>query len=373
MSGENFNKPANHLRILIAPLDWGIGHTTRCIPIIYALIKAGSTVLLAGDTNSEIILKKEFPSLLFLPLKGYEVHYSRHKRWFLTKLLVQIPAIKRTIHYEQQWLLKVVKEQHIDRIISDNRFGLYHQSIPCIYITHQLFIETGCTWLNNLAQKIHYSYINRFTECWIPDAEGQVNLGGSLSHPRKLPAVPVRYLGVLSRFSKTDLVRTNPLLVVLSGPEPQRSIFETIILAQLKRFSGQAILVRGLPAETTEMTVGSHVSIRNYVPAKGLNQLIQESQFVLSRAGYSTIMDLAVLQQKAILVPTPGQKEQEYLADSLKDSQVFYSCPQKKFNLNIALAEAADFYKGDNLLVQRFDEKFIEHWLGNTPSTNYQQ
>jgi len=365
MKEKFFNKPVNGLRIIVAPLDWGIGHATRCIPIIYALIKAGTQVFLAGDTNTEIILKKEFPDLPFLSLKGYQVRYSRHKRWFLLKLLSQFPSIKRTIQYEQQWLRKVVLDYKIDGIISDNRFGLYHNNIPSVYVTHQLHIETGNSLLNRLAQKIHYSFINRFTECWVPDAEGSTNLGGLLSHPEKLPAVPVHYIGVLSRFFKKGATPHNPLLVLLSGPEPQRTIFEKIVIAQLQYFNKAAVLVRGLPAETTELKLGNHVKVLNYVPAKALNELILASHIVLARAGYSTVMDLAVLQQKAILVPTPGQKEQEYLAGSLKKKQLFYSCSQQNFNLENALENANQFYKQPAEPVVRFDETIVTNWLFN--------
>ena len=365
MSGKFFNKPASELRILVAPLDWGIGHATRCIPIIYALQAAGAQVILAGDGNSEIILKKEFSSLPFLHLKGYNVRYSRQKRWFLLKLLSQFPRIKRTIQYEQHWLKKVVAEHKIDGIISDNRFGLSHNLIPSIYITHQLNIQTGNSLLTRLAQKIHYSYINRFTECWVPDAEGSINLGGLLSHPHKMPLVPVRYIGVLSRFSKTSCVKSNPFLVLLSGPEPQRSIFEEQVTRQLKKFSKTAILVRGLPSESAQLDTGPSVSVINYASGKELNDLILRSELVLCRAGYSTVMDLAVLQQKAILIPTPGQTEQEYLAASLHEKQQFFSCLQQNFNLESAFSGAGRFYNNAPVPVIRFEDDFIREWLQN--------
>lgn len=363
MSGKFFNKPVNELRIIVAPLDWGIGHTTRCIPIVYALLEAGAQVILAGSGHTEIILKNEFPALPFLHLRGYNVRYSTHKRWLFLKLFSQFPAIKRTIQYEQQWLKKVVQDQKIDAIISDNRFGLYHQDIHTVYLTHQLSIQTGKPWLTKLAQRVHYSYINRFDECWVPDAVGNHNLGALLSHPGELPAVPVSYLGILSRFHKTSYARTNPLLIVLSGPEPQRSIFEKTILYQLSKISAPATLVRGLPGETALLKAPPHVLVYNYLPATELNKLIQQSELVLARAGYSTIMDLAVLQQKAILVPTPGQTEQEYLAAVLTEKKLFYTCNQQDFNLQNAVAGAAQFYKNNTATITRFDPAFVKEWV----------
>jgi uncharacterized protein (TIGR00661 family) len=363
MNGENINKPGDGLRILIAPLDWGLGHATRCIPIIYALISAGAGVIIAGNNTQEAILKKEFPQLPFLSLNGYNIQYGKNKRTFLLKLLSQFPAIKNTLQYEHNWLKKVVREYKIDAVISDNRFGLFHTNIPTVYITHQLHIETGKKWINKIAQQIHYHYINRFTQCWVPDAEGDINLAGKLSHPKKMPLIPVKYLGTLSRFKKQERPITNYLLIILSGPEPQRSIFENILLQQLKDFEASVVLVRGLPAQSSTITLTQNIKVFNHLVADHLSNYIQQSAIVLTRAGYSSVMDLATLKQKAVLVPTPGQTEQEYLAALLKKQQLFYSCSQHKFNLQNALNEAKEFYKMLPVSPPAFNESIIFSWL----------
>lgn len=363
IKGEKINNPGEGLRILVAPLDWGLGHATRCIPIIYTLINAGATVLLAGEAATEVILKKEFPSLNFLPLKGYNIQYSKYKRSFFLKLLSQVPHIKKTIQYEHKWLQKVVKDQKIDAVISDNRFGLYHDTVPTVYITHQLHIETGNAWLNKIAQQIHYNYINRFSQCWVPDNEDLINLAGKLSHTSRLPIIPVKYIGVLSRFKKEQLAVTNKLLIVLSGPEPQRSIFENIILQQIKDFEEPVVLVRGLPAQTATLSLGPNIQVYNHLPSNELSRKIQQSEMVLARAGYSSIMDLTTLQQKAILVPTPGQAEQEYLATYLKQQQLFYTCFQDKFDLKIALKESETFYKTGKNVPGGLNENLVDNWL----------
>ncbi len=363
MNVKKINNLSKGIKILVAPLDWGLGHATRCIPIIYTLIEAGATVLIAGDAATENLLKKEFPTLLFLQLRGYHVTYSRYKKQFLGKLLRQIPRIGKTIKYEQQWLDKVVKDHKIDAVISDNRFGLHNPGIASVYITHQLTIETGVKWLNPLTQKIHYRFINRFNECWVPDAAGPVNLAGRLSHPIKLPHIPVKYMGSLSRFEKTEEAKSITLLVLLSGPEPQRSIFEKLIHSQLQHFEGDVVLVRGLPLEQATPATTANVSIYNHLPAEALCKLVLQSEMVLARAGYSSIMDLAKLQQKAILVPTPGQAEQEYLADYLSNVGLFYSCSQQQFNLKDALTEAADFYTRQSPVAIKYHENVVTVWL----------
>lgn len=368
-NGEKFNNPGEGLRILVAPLDWGLGHTTRCIPIIYALKKAGATVFLAGEGAAEVILKKEFPELPFLHLQGYKIVYSKRKRWFFFKLLSQFPSIVNCIYTEHKWLKKVVKEHKINAVISDNRFGLYHKYIPSVYITHQLHIETGNRFINKIAQHIHYSYINRFGNCWVPDAEGKKNLGGLLSHTKKIPQCPVKYLGIISRFKKMNLSVINDLIVVLSGPEPQRSIFENIILSELTSYKGSTILVRGLPEHQNQLKVNNNIQVYHYLPADELSKKIQQSNMVLTRAGYTTIMDLAVLQQKAILVATPGQAEQEYLAKNLKQKQVFYSCGQENFNLEKSIGEAERFYNIKQCETGSFNETIIFNWLNEIKNT----
>jgi uncharacterized protein (TIGR00661 family) len=363
MNGEKINIPGAKLRILIAPLDWGLGHATRCIPIIYVLLKARADVFIAGEGETETILKKEFPTLHFLPLKGYKINYSANKRSFLLKLMAQIPTIKRTIRYENNWLKEIISRHKIDGVISDNRFGLYAKTVPTVYITHQLHIETGFRWLNRVAQKIHYNYINRFGECWVPDVEEETNLAGILSRPKKLPEVPVKYLGILSRFSKKEVDISQELLVVLSGPEPQRTIFENLILQQLKDVQKPVTLVRGLPVAKQNLSAGKNVLVHNYLGKEDLNTLIQNAEIVLCRAGYSTIMDLATLQKKAILVATPGQAEQEYLATYLRKKNWFYSCPQNNFNLEFAIAQATGFYKTQIHSVKPLNENVINNWL----------
>ncbi len=344
MSGEKFNISGHRPRILVAPLEWGLGHATRCVPIINELLYLNCEVLIAAEKEAEALLKKEFPQLHFLSLRGYRMKYSRKKLWLPLKLLVQFPKIIRSIYNEHRWLKRTVQEQSIDAVLSDNRFGLYHSAVPCIYITHQLTIETGNRFSKWLAQKLHYYFINKYAACWVPDAAGVVNLAGKLSHPIKMPAVPVEYLGPLSRFEKTGAEKKYELLVCLSGPEPQRTVFEELLLDELKGYTGNVLFIRGLPGNVSvKQNDNAAVEIVNHLSAAELNIAIEQAELVISRSGYTTVMDLVKLQQKAILVPTPGQKEQEYLADILMQQKIFYCVQQKSFSLDKALKAATDF------------------------------
>jgi uncharacterized protein (TIGR00661 family) len=344
MKDENFNIPDEKKRVLVAPLDWGLGHATRCIPIISVLIKQHCTVFVAAEGQIKTLLQKEFPSLVFIKLKGYRVKYSNRKFWMPLKLILQLPKIVYRIYAENIWLKKSVKKYKINAIISDNRMGLYHKKIPCVYITHQLTIKTGYRFTQSIAQKIHYYFINKFNTCWVPDAEGLLNLAGDLSHPSTLPKIPVNYLGPLSRFDKIELENKYDVCIILSGPEPQRTIFEKKILAHVDNMAEKICLVRGLPYETKIPELkNTSVIIKNHLPADELSTIIQQSKLIISRCGYSTVMDLVKLQKKAILIPTPGQTEQEYLAKYLKAKKKIYTVTQKKFLLSNAINNALVF------------------------------
>lgn len=340
----NPSKTSLQHTVLIAPLDWGLGHATRCVPIIKMLVQKNCSVVIAAEGKVKALLQQEFPELTFVDLKGYNIRYSKNK-WSLPFVMgKQIPKIFSAMQYENKRLQEIVKEHNIDGIISDNRFGFYHHSVPSVFITHQLLIKTSFgKMVNGLLQKINYNYINRFSECWIPDYETENNLAGELSHPCKKPSIPVRYIGPLSRFQKMDGTEKN-VLIILSGPEPQRTLFENILMKQIKKYKQPLVLVRGLPDEKNELKVPENISVYNHLPSEELNQKMAEASFVMSRCGYSTVMDLAMMKKKSILIPTPGQTEQEYLARHLMKKKFALCVDQKKFQLKTALELAGSFH-----------------------------
>jgi uncharacterized protein (TIGR00661 family) len=364
MNGQNINIASRPLRVLISPLDWGLGHATRIITIVKTLQKYDVQVLIAAEGPVAALLQKEFSDLKILPLPGYNIRYSKKKQSFFWKLLLQIPKILGSIRAENRILKQWIQQYELDGIISDNRFGFYHRSVPSVYITHQLYIETGKKWLSNRAQKIHYQYIHRFSECWVPDFEKGISLAGKLSHPAKMPLVPTHYIGPLSRFKKNITHPSGHLLILLSGPEPQRSIWENLLLKDLKNYPEPCTLVRGLPSANTETETYPFLKIYNHLPAAELNHLIESSGMVISRSGYSTVMDLFALGKKAILVPTPGQAEQEYLASYLKEKKLFYSCDQEHIDLPKTLA-AAEIFEDikTGFDYETFNEPVIKRWV----------
>ncbi len=331
--------------VLVAPLDWGLGHATRCIPVIKELIKQGAGVVIAAVGNQKRLLEAEFPQLEFLEIPGYEIRY---KRGFFLKwsLIFRIPGILRQIRLENRWLEKTLQNRKVDAVISDNRYGLFHKGHFCVFITHQLYIQSGSKpsgafgkWIDGRLLKWNYKLISKFSCCWVPDQELGPSLAGVLSHPARMPVVPAKYVGILSRFRCLELPPVkNSLLILLSGPEPQRTQFENILFRELAGVHPETIVVRGLP--DTDMPVrflGDGIKIYNHLRSEELNKLIIQSEYILARSGYSTIMDLIKLKRTAILVPTPGQTEQEYLGSYLHEKKWMYSVPQKNFNLEKTL------------------------------------
>lgn len=332
------------IKVIVAPLDWGLGHATRCIPIIWQLLKFDYEVIIATDQAQGLLLRDEFPFLRFVELHGYRLKYAGKSVITTLKILVQIPKILIQINRENRWLNIFLKKENVDAIISDNRYGLYSKKIISVFITHQLYIKTPLgKYAEKRLQKMNYRYINRFSMCWVPDFKNEPSLAGELSHPKILPATDLFYIGPLSRFEKKERPLVYRLLIMLSGPEPQRTILENILLKELKLFSEKAILIRGLPGEKKTIALSPNIEIHNHLSGSELNEKICQSALVICRSGYSTVMDLARLGKQSIVIPTPGQPEQEYLADYVFRKKIAFKTDQKTFSLHETMKAVQQF------------------------------
>lgn len=337
--------------ILVAPLDWGLGHATRCIPLIRALQQYPVRVILAAEGPTLSLLQEEFPDLEMLLLRGYRIRYGKTAGSMMLRMALQLPSILIRSVKEHYWLRKVHRQYQLSAVISDNRFGLYHPQVHSVYITHQLAVKTGHWLTDRLATFFHQRCIRRFRTSWVPDAPGSPSLAGELSHPAHPPA-NIRYIGPLSRFQAQAgaPAREAPvdLLVLLSGPEPQRSLLEEKLLPDLRAYTGNAVLVRGLPGEPNRPLPGGislpdNIRVFHHLRADRLQLIMAVASLVISRSGYTTVMDLVKLGRPAVLVPTPGQAEQEYLSEHLEREQFSCRLSQNAFSLPAALRLAADF------------------------------
>lgn len=329
-------------RILVAPLDWGLGHATRCVPVIRALRAAGAEVLLAAGGRPYHFLKQEFPGLELIDLPGYDITYPKRGSLALHFALAA-PRIMRLIGREQELVQQIVAEKKIDVVISDNRFGLYTKRARCIYITHQLNIKApaGQGFINRL----HRRYIERYDEVWVPDFAGDKNLSGELSHGG-YAASQVHYIGPLTRFGNPALPASafdHEVLALLSGPEPQRSLFEEKLLPQLIALGKKTLLVRGMTEAAGSSSPAPHIRVVNSLPSPELEAAVKKAAVVICRSGYSTLCDLAAAGAKALFVPTPGQTEQEYLAafHAGKNHAAYQTQEQLQLEKGIAQAQTA--------------------------------
>jgi len=315
--------------ILVAPLNWGLGHATRCIPIIEKLLSHNYKILLASDGPALLLLRKEFPQLPFIKLPDYQIVYPKNGAFFKLKLMATLPQIRAAVLSEKKIIKKLVQEGRIDGIISDNRLGVRSKKVPSVFLTHQLNLLSGNTSL--FSTKMHQGYIKKFTECWVPDVQKTPNLSGKLGHPKKR-SFPVTYIGPLSRMKKEEVPNNYDVLALLSGPEPQRSLFEEKLIEAFIDEPKKVLLVRGVLEEEAKTSIHKNITIVNFMQTKELERAINESTLVVSRSGYTTIMDLAAMEKEAYFIPTPGQYEQKYLAKQLRQKGIAPSCRQDKFS-----------------------------------------
>lgn len=308
------------------------------MPIIHDVIEKGHAVTIAAGGSQKKLLQYYFPSCNYVSIPGYHIKYSKKAWWLPVALFFQLPKIALAIYREHKWLQ--AQAHAFDHVISDNRYGLFNSQLTTTFITHQLLVKAPYTWAENLIQKIQYYFINKFSECWVPDTTAYPGYAADLSHPIKMPAIPVTYIGPLSQFSVLNSATNNTLSLkykycfLLSGPEPQRSILQHLIESDAGKLQDQMILIEGRPSDLPNhyKQQGPLTKLR-YASGQDLLDIIMQSEFVVCRSGYSTLMELLPMHKKMILIPTPGQTEQTYLATSLANRQMAIMMEQSGFDL----------------------------------------
>lgn len=317
-------------RILVAPLNWGLGHATRCIPIITELQNQDLQPVIASDGAALELLKKEFPALEFYRLPSYGIKYSKSRHFFRIKLLLKAPSILRTISAEKRITEKLVMEKNISGIISDNRWGVRSSLVPSVFITHQVNVLAG--FLTNLSSRIHHKYIKHFDECWVPDVPEEPSLSGRMGHTLNQD-LKIRYLEILSRFQKQPISAEYDIAIIISGPEPQREMLENILTEQFRDHKAEILLVKGMVQEDQYCEKKGNITTCNFLTSVELEKKINNSKVIICRCGYTSILDLAALEKKVFFIPTPGQPEQEYLAKKLEREKLAPFCNQDAFTI----------------------------------------
>lgn len=323
---------AERRKILIAPLDWGLGHATRLVPIIAHLQQQGHETVIAADGRPYDFLASRFPEVKIYRCAGYNITYPENGN-LLLHMMKNSVSFYKSVETEQRLATELADEINADVVISDNRLNFRAKGRKNIYITHQLNIKAGI--LSAVATAMHRKYYNSFDEVWVPDNSGTANISGALGHEADC-AVPVFYLGPQSRFTAMkggEVPSHGRVVVLLSGPEPQRTLFENIIVAELIRTGINAVVLRGMPGKNEVTHPAPNIEMVAHMNDEEMLRIIAGAEVVIARSGYSTLSDLAQLNKRLIAVPTPGQTEQEYLADKHASENRLIKAEQSNFDL----------------------------------------
>jgi UDP:flavonoid glycosyltransferase YjiC (YdhE family) len=334
----NYNK-----NILICPLEWGLGHAARMIPMAKKLQEMNNNIFIGSGEVHLALFRSEMDGVTYIIFPGFRPGYSRHyPQYFI--MLLKIPLLLYHIIAEHFRLKRIIRENKIDIVISDNRFGLWNKKIPSVYVTHLPLIPfpRALKLVETIGVLIHRFFINQYSYCFIPDLPGDLNVSGRLSHGVKLPD-NVRFTGILSRFinlmesQKEEEADFKHNTVILSGPEPQRGMLRQKLVSILRIKEPPTVILEGRPDKDKGIVKSENIISYNHLSAPEMMMMIKGSESVISRSGYTTIMDLIALNCSALLIPTPGQTEQEYLAEYLSEKGWFTTIAQCELNNSLPL------------------------------------
>lgn len=354
-------------RIYFAVLNMGLGHAARTLPIIQKFNQKNWEILVGSNGRALKFLKNELPEVKFISTPDYKIEYSK-KNYLLLKLFFQLPFIFKKIHEEHLICKKIVADYSPDIIFSDNCFGVYHKKVPSFFLSHQISfaMPNFFKFLKFLPRYFNKYYHKKFDRIFIPDfcEKDQGLLSGELSQHSKTEN---RYLysGILSSIKKQKTAEDIDILISLSGPEPQRTILEKLIMAQTENLSGNVVIVLGKSEKIEPIFMSSKLKIYSHLPRQDFENIFNRAQLIISRPGYSTIMELVELGKKALLIPTPGQTEQVYLAQWVRDKKWFFCVDQNKLDL-VRDINIARSYSG--LYRPRSTEKAVQS-IWNTVNT----
>lgn len=322
-------------KVIVAPLNWGLGHATRSIPIIRSFLEKDWEVIIASDGEALKLLCEEFPGVKNYALPGYDIRYPY--RWVVGNMFHNLRSFSKGAYREFNAIQEIVEKEKPDLILSDNRYGVRSSEVKSIFLGHQIRLKAGNPFLSFLGTRINQQLIRKFDELWIPDHEQNQSLAGDLSKP--IRRMPVQYVGPLSRFEKSDCPIEYDICAIVSGPEPQRSRFQQILIEQLSMLDENTVIVLGDVSNSRDEMINDNTRVIGYLTSHDLNKLVNRSKIIIARSGYSTIMDLYTMNKQAILIPTPGQTEQVYLAQRLAGKSQFVCQSQKKINIPVAHEE----------------------------------
>jgi UDP:flavonoid glycosyltransferase YjiC (YdhE family) len=359
--------------VLVSPLNWGLGHATRDIPVIRSLLAHGHEVTIAACGNALEVLRQEFPACTCREFPDYSVPFSAD-RFFLAQFFLSFPYLLKGIADEHRNLAVLLAEDEFDLVISDNRIGMYSDTVPSIFITHQLHYhlplpawpcELAGVYLNGL---LHAKY----DRVIVPDnPPGPEALAGKLSRA-ETDATRSRayYAGILTSTRRRDVTADLDYLAIISGPEPQRTELEKILLPAVGNLEGSVTVLLGSPKRGgDDVGIAENCTVIPYASTEEKEILMNRAKCVICRSGYTTMMELAELGKKrGLFIPTPGQPEQEYLARYYEKNGWFPYQLQHRIDLAADLRRGSGYrgfpdMPGTEENVQRLYEDLLAGYL----------
>jgi len=323
------------MEIIYAVCSWGLGHSTRSLPVIRKLMNENNSLTIISNGRSLDLLKKELrDNASYVDIVDYPMLLSENARQFMAKSMIYWPLFIKRIESGLIKLNRLIEKKKYDLIVSDGRYDMYSKKIPSFFISHQIrimnplrirMLETGSELFNKF-------FFKRFSGVIVPDYK-ENSFSGDLSHNlRKIDENMLHYAGALSDFSKKTCKKDVDYLISISGPEPQRSMLEENISSQIQDLTGNIVMTLGKAEKTSEIKK-EKITTYSFLTKEKREDLLNRTKLVIARSGYSTIMDLGVIGTKALLIPTPGQIEQEYLSEYHNTLGTFYSVKQDEIDI----------------------------------------
>ena len=310
-------KSIKHSRILLSPLNWGLGHVSRTVPIIQWLLANENEVIICCDESQERFYRNYFPEIWYVPHEGYPFKFKGNGNWTLD-ILKTFSALHLFLKDEKRRVKDLVEKFNPDLIISDQRFGFISKKVKSVIISHQVNLPVS-NW-NLLARVWNRKLLSKFNEVWIPDTIEQ-EFSGELSNGNLKNK---HFIGNCSRFKNVlkensmSKVKQYKYLGIISGPAPYNKQLLDLLIKKMELSNQKVVVI--IPEELYDESLNSELITAISSPShKEFIELLLESKIVISRAGYSTLMDLVETKNEGILIPTPGQAEQEYLSEFHKN------------------------------------------------------
>ena len=325
-------------------MDWGLGHAARSVPLIKELCTKNDVIIVCGPSAYGFLLK-ELPGVEIIKIDDWRIRYPKHKINFFT-ILGWVPVMLRNSIHEHRFVKKIIRSRGIDCVVSDNRYGLLFKGLDCYIITHQVYpkMPKGFGFMENFGGWIFKRYLSKFNKVLIPDCEDGDNLTGSLAADRKLPPEKFVRIGILSRFSHsqagTPALHQLSILVLMSGQENQRTVLENMLIDALDGCGRNVLFVRGVGDSRAPLVDTDNIKFCNLLSGNELRDALMTAELIICRAGYSTLCDVVALKKHAVIIPTPGQTEQEYLAERLDGKFGFRSISQGDVDFAEKIAKA---------------------------------